>query len=323
MSFKDIIGHERPLRLLQRAVLTDHLPHAYLWSGPEGIGKRLTALTLAKALNCNEGREDCCDTCIACKKIDGSNHPDVSVIQPDGQFIKIDAIRQLQRSLNYRPYEGRRRVCILDGADRMKAEGANALLKTLEEPPADTLLILLATQTTRLLPTIVSRCQEVRFTSLPVGQVVEELTSRLSMGGEEARTLAELSQGSLGKALEIQEQEVWQKRPEIIQDLMELPSKDIDQAFALAQSLKDLGENLTLVFPMMISWYRDLIIWNEFQDVDRLINQDLWEKIEDKAVGMTRRSLGRRIEAIHEASNLIERNVNPLLTLENLVLQLR
>lgn len=205
----------------------------------------------------------------------------------------------------------------------MKAEGANALLKTLEEPPPDTLLILLATERDLLLPTIVSRCQQVRFTSLPINQMIEELTRRLSMEKREAKTVAELSQGSLGRALEMFNHEVWEKRPKIIQDLMDLPSQDVQRAFTIAESLADFGESLPLVFPVMISWYRDLIIWNEQKDVDRLINQDFYEEIRERAVLMSRRSLVRRIEAINQMSKALSRNVNRLLAMESLMLQLR
>ncbi len=323
MRFEEIIGHQQSIRLLQRAMLTDHLPQAYLFHGPDGVGKKLTALTLAKVLNCGEEGEDCCDRCLSCRKIEASNHPDVSVVCPDGQFIRIDAIRQLQRSLNYRPYEGKRRVCVLDGADRMKTESANALLKTLEEPPPDTLLILLTAETDLLLPTIVSRCQQVRFTSLPIDQMIEELTRRLSVGKREAKTVAELSQGSLGRALEMFDHEVWERRPKIVEDLMDLPYRDVRWTFSTAESLADFGENLSLVFPIMISWYRDLIMWNEQKDVDRLINQDFHEQIRERAALMSRRSLIRRIDAINQTSKALDRNVNRLLVIENLLLQLR
>lgn len=323
MSFKDIIGHQRPLRLLQKAILSDHLPQAYLFYGPEGVGKRLTALTLAKALNCEEEEGDCCDTCLSCRKIGDSNHPDVSVICRDGQFIRIESIRQLQRSLSYRPYEGKRRVCVLDGADRMKVESANALLKTLEEPPPDTLFILLTTEKDSLLPTIVSRCQDLGFTSLPIDQMVEHLTPRLSIAEVEAKTVAELSQGSLGRALEMVDHEVCEKRPKIIQDLIELPSQDARWAFSKAESLENLGESLFFVFPIMISWYRDLIIWKERQDADRLINQDFCEEIKGRAAIMSARSLFRRIEAINKTSRALEYNANRLLAMESLMLELR
>jgi len=323
MDFKEIIGHRRPIRLLQKAILNDHIPQAYLFLGPEGIGKKITALTLAKALNCEEKREDACEKCLSCRKIEDANHPDVFVINPDGQFIRIEQIRQLQRSLSYRPYEGRKRVCILDGADRMKAEGANALLKTLEEPPPATLLILLATERDSLLPTIVSRCQQVSFTSLPIDQMSEALTERLSLDDIKARTLAELSQGSPGRAIQMFHHEVWEKRPKIIQDLIDLSSQGVARAFAMAESLANLGEDLSLVFPLMISWYRDLIIWNEQKDADRLINRDFCEKVKEGATRMSRRSLVRRIEAINQTSKALDRNVNRRLAMESLMLQLR
>ena len=323
MNFNEIIGHRRPIRLLQKAILNDHLPQAYLFHGPEGIGKRLTAVTLAKAVNCKEGKEDCCDECLSCRKIEDSNHPDVMVIRPDGQFIRIDSIRQLRRALSYRVYEGKRRVCILDGADQMKAEGANALLKTLEEPPPDTLLILVARERESLLPTIVSRCQQVRFTSLPIDEMIEELTRRLSMEKGETKILAELSQGSLGRAAEMFEHEVWEKRPEIIRDLMDLSSQGVKQAFAMAESLAGLGESLPLLFPVMMSWYRDLIVWNEQQNVDRLVNQDFCEEVKEKAVLMSPRSLVRRVEAINQMSKALRLNANPRLAMESLMLQLR
>ncbi len=323
MSFEQIIGHRRPIRLLQKAIVNDHLPHAYLFLGPEGIGKKITALSLAKALNCEERREDCCDRCLSCRKIEDGNHPDVSVISPDGQFIRIEQIRQLQRSLSYRPYEGRKRVCIFDGADRMKAEGANALLKTLEEPPPETLLILLAPERNSLLPTISSRCQQMSFAPLPIDEMSEELTNRLSLEKREARTLAGLSQGSPGRAIEMFHHEIWQRRQKIIQNLIDLGSQGVQGAFATAESLANFGEDLPLVFPLMISWYRDLIIWNEQRDVDRLINQDFSEIIKEKAVLMCRKSLVRRIEAINETSKVLSRNANRLLAMENLMLQLR
>jgi DNA polymerase-3 subunit delta' len=309
--------------MLQRAIVNDHLPHAYLFVGTEGIGKKLTALNLAKTVNCEEGKEDSCDRCLSCRKIEDANHPDVSVITPEGQFIRIDKIRELQRSMSYRPFEGKMRVCIVDGADHMKVEGANALLKTLEEPPPRTLLILLASETDLLLPTIISRCQQITFTALSTDQMVTELTERHTIEEREARTVAALAQGSLGRALQILEQEIWEKRSEVIHEIMDLPSHDVGKAFAVAGSLADFGESLPLVFLVMMTWYRDLIIWNEQRSTDLLINQDLCEEVKKAASQMSRRSLIRRIEAIHETSRALSRNANRLLALENLLLQLR
>ena len=166
MAFKDVLGHARPIALLQRAIKNEKVVNSYLFLGNEGIGKKDVALQFAKALNCLEGevkREDACDHCTSCKKIDHGLHPDVLLIEPEGQTIKVDQVRQMQRDLAYRPYEGKRRVCILTAADRMAPHISNTLLKTLEEPPLHTVIILLANNSRFMLPTILSRCQLVRF----------------------------------------------------------------------------------------------------------------------------------------------------------------
>ncbi len=180
MSFKNVIGHQKQIELLQRAIVNDKVVHTYLFFGNEGIGKRWVALQFAKALNCLErGAEegDACDRCISCRKIDGALHPDVSFLEPEGpsQLIKVEAMRQMQRELAFRPYEGKRRVCVLTTADRMAPEISNTLLKTLEEPPLHTVMILLAKSARALLPTILSRCQQIPFNPLPFPSLTQWL----------------------------------------------------------------------------------------------------------------------------------------------------
>jgi DNA polymerase-3 subunit delta' len=161
------------------------------------------------------------------------------------------------------------------------------------------------------------------FTRLPMDQMVGELTNRHAIGEREARTLAALAQGSLGRALQMLDHAVWERRVEIIHGLMDLPGQRVQNAFTLAQSLVDFGENLPLVFLVMISWYRDLILWNEGRDLDGLINQDLREEVRRGGSRMSRRSLIRRIEAVNETSKALRRNANRLLAMEHLLLQLR
>ncbi len=174
MSFKDVIGHKKPIELLRRAIINDRVVHSYLFLGNEGIGKRWVALQFAKALNCLERRaeeSDACDRCLSCKKIDAELHPDVTVLEPEGQAIKVDQVRQMLRDLAYRPYEGKRRVCILTAADRMAPNMSNTLLKTLEEPPLHTVIILVANSSKAILPTILSRCQQIPFNPLPLSSL--------------------------------------------------------------------------------------------------------------------------------------------------------
>ena len=167
------------LRLLQRHLAQGRVPSAFLFTGPEGVGKRLTAFEVAKALNCERLAEEACDQCEQCRRIDRRVHPDVHELTPQGalEAIRIDEIRQVMSRIALRPFMARVQVVILDGADRLTEEAANSLLKLLEEPPGHARLFLLASQPTRCLPTIVSRCEMVRFWRLPSALVEAVLQS--------------------------------------------------------------------------------------------------------------------------------------------------
>ena len=173
MSFSGIVSQERPIKILQQQIKSDRLSHAYLFTGPDAIGKRLFAKNFAKVLNCQDVKEntefiDCCDKCPSCKKIENFNHPDIGWLKPEGArgSIKIEDIRQLQDALFFKPYEAKWKFYIVLDADFMTEQASNALLKTLEEPPKGSILILTTNNIHRLLDTIVSRCQIVKFSPL-------------------------------------------------------------------------------------------------------------------------------------------------------------
>ena len=172
MTFSRIIGHDRQKSILQRALSGGRLAHAYLFAGPEGVGKRLMALAVARALFCMTGNG--CGECAACRKLEHSNHPDLHVLEPDGASIKIEQVRAIQRDLSLRPGEGSRKICLIEAAETTTTGAANALLKTLEEPRGDTLLILLTSQPQRLLETIRSRCQPLHFARQSLGLIQSE-----------------------------------------------------------------------------------------------------------------------------------------------------
>ena len=179
MSFQRILGQDQPKRIIQNALANNSVSHAYLFYGPESIGKKLTAVEFAKALNCEvSGPKDNCGDCPACRKIDQGIHPDFFLLEPQkssptgrNASIKVEEIRELQKKLAYLPYEAKTKVAIIDGAETMNPQAANTLLKTLEEPPASTILILIASNPYQLLPTLVSRCQGVKFHLLSTGAV--------------------------------------------------------------------------------------------------------------------------------------------------------
>jgi len=164
MALKDIVGQERALKILFGMLKRDRVPSALLFSGDTGIGKRLAAVNYAKAINCLEPVDlDCCDTCVSCKKIDAATHPDITFTFPEKDEIKIDAVRKLEEKLFFKALEGRRKIAIVDDADTMNINAANAFLKTLEEPPRDSLVVLVSSNPDGLPDTIRSRCIAIRF----------------------------------------------------------------------------------------------------------------------------------------------------------------
>jgi DNA polymerase III subunit delta' len=323
MSFKDVLGHSMPIEFLKRAIHQDKVSHSYLFLGNEGIGKKLAALQFAKALNCLEGvieKGEACDRCLSCKKIDHHLHPDVLILEPEGQTLKVDQVRQMQKDLAYRPYEGRRRVCILTAADRMAPNMSNTLLKTLEEPPLHTVIILLANNPRLLLPTILSRCQPIRFHPLPIPLVSNWLMEHKGFNEEEAHLLASLSEGSPGKALEIREEIDQIPREELLMDFVGLKSLPFEKKESWAESLSSNRENLILILEVAKTLLRDLVMMKTLKDRSKLIHSDLLREMEVLATKWNLSSLLNRMEVLHQTILAIRSNANMTLALEAMML---
>ena len=223
MPFSDIVGHEQTKALLQAAIARDRLAHAYLFHGTDRIGKRLLAIRLAQALLCDGGASSCardsCGLCRSCRQIDAQIHPDFTVIRPDPELanpqIKIEQIREIEQQLIYRPLIGDRKICLIDEADRLTIGAANALLKTLEEPPDHSLFLLITSRASALPVTIRSRCQAVRLTPPARTQIEAAVILRRNLPPADARFLAILSEGQLGRALEWNVEEEKARREEL------------------------------------------------------------------------------------------------------------
>jgi DNA polymerase III subunit delta' len=216
MSFEAIVGHDRPLKVLRRALATARVAHAYLFWGPDGVGKETVAREVARALLCADPgalpRAAACGSCPPCRKVASGAHADLHLLAPTGSSIPIAGVRSLQEALGYQAFERGRKVAIIQDSFRLTREASNALLKTVEEPPGGTYLILLAHHRSQLLPTLVSRCQSLRFDPIP-----EDAVRRLlEAGGTDpgaARILAESAGGCPGA--------VWGQEPEAFAALEE------------------------------------------------------------------------------------------------------
>ena len=228
MSFKALVGNERNKEVLQRLFERKRLGATFIFSGPEGVGKRQFALTLAKSANCvhaGSGSNDSCDECPSCHRVGLGTHSDVVTVRPDGNFIKVGQARELARELHFRPREGTQRFFIIDEADRLREEAASALLKTLEEPPLTSTILLITSRPSSLLPTVLSRAQRITFSALSLREMEDYLIRTFRRPQDESSLLARLTEGRIGQATAVDLAEYKKERRELI-ELLELLAGD-------------------------------------------------------------------------------------------------
>ncbi|MDY0212500.1 MAG: DNA polymerase III subunit delta' [Desulfuromonadaceae bacterium] len=318
-SFAAIIGHERQKKLLRHAFTSGKLAHAYLFSGFEGIGKRLMALALARLVFCDAGNG--CGKCNSCRRIDHNNHPDLHTLEPDGQFIKIEQIRTLQRALAYRPLESSRHIVLIDAAERLHPGAANALLKTLEEPPHGTIIILLSSQPQALLPTVRSRCQHLPFSRLRQADIDKVLHGQVNDETERS-ILAALAQGSLNKAFGSDRDFYLNTRREVFTHISRLQPGSILPMLDLAAELGADRAYAEAVTDILISCYRDLFIITARGSSALLVNTDLEQNLLHLASRHTPATVLTMLESILRCRIYLQHNVNPLLAMEWLLSRL-
>jgi DNA polymerase-3 subunit delta' len=327
MSFSGILGHTRETEILKSAIVSGKVPHAFLFAGPDGIGKRLVAKAFSGALNCSSGSDDACGACADCSMMESAIHPNLIEISPvdkDGEkdpqgLIRINQIREVQNSLRYRVERGMKTV-IVDGADRLVPAAAHAFLKTLEEPPPGSVIILVTSKASDLLPTILSRCQRINFRPLPEEVVKGFLAGSKGLSANEAGAVARLSGGSLSKAAAFVDDGSLQKRREVIQRLSSIGPGDTAEALKFAEELSKM-DGLDDLLEFMKSWYRDRIVASE--GAPHLIaNNDMERHLKDAGVGEFNR-LCSAFWAVEEARKSIAppRYANKQLTLEVLILK--
>lgn len=315
-----VVGHEWAVSLLQRALRRKELSHAYLFTGPEGVGKMTLAQALARALLCSRVGESPCGTCQACRLTQSGSHPDLHVILPATRSdrIGISQVRELTRQLSLTPSLGRYRVAILADFDRASPSAANALLKTLEEPPAYAILVLLAPDADSLLPTVVSRCQVVPLRPLPLSTVARALEERWGVDPERARLLAHLSGGRLGWAVRAsRDPSVLERRRRWLEDLSQLLQASLVDRFRYAEALAE-DEAVEQVLQVWSSWWRDVMVLAAGAE-GMLTNSDMLELLRRHAqhVGLARARAV--VDATCRTADLLRRNVNRRLALEVLV----
>lgn len=314
LCFAGIIGQDKAKTLLHRAVEQNRLSHALLFKGPMGVGKKTFARIFAAFVNCQQPeKNESCGRCPSCLKFQASSHPDFIVIEPEGAAIKINQVRELKKILAFPPLEAKIRVVLLCDIHTMRREAANSLLKTLEEPPEQTMLILTADEAGVILPTILSRCQTVPFFPLPQEEVAKILTQEAEIEPESAATLAAIAEGSLGRARLLLTKDLLGMRREIIDNLLrcEPDTPATIQTFGeLAESAAKLKEDLSELLELITTWHHDLILHSHGAP-GKIINQDLRATFTPACRRWSSRQLSERLRLIDTARKQLARNCNP------------
>jgi DNA polymerase-3 subunit delta' len=259
VRFADVIGHDRVIERLQRATASGRLPHTYLFSGPEGVGKYTTACALAARLLCDAPGDDSCGSCAGCAAAVRETHPDFVVVRRmDGAAeVKIDQVRELQRRIRLRPVHVQRKIVILDDAHRLNLSAQNALLKTFEEPPGSVLLILVASNAAALLPTVLSRCQRINFFPLPDDVVEALLVKHGDISADAARDLARYADGSIGQGLLLKTDLIDRARTQLLPVLQDLEKRPYADLVEVTQEWARIpAADLQLMLRAPLAWYR-------------------------------------------------------------------
>jgi DNA polymerase-3 subunit delta' len=314
MPFCELIGQEQAIRVVQAYLRNGRLSGGYLFTGPEGVGKKKLCMLLAQALVCEGRGFDACGACPSCRRAVSLQHPDIHCIGPDGAEIRIEQIRQIQRVLSFRSYEGGRKVCVIDDAHRLNAESANCLLKVLEEPPAESLIFLISSKPALLLKTVISRCKTVKCSALPRARLEQFLREYHKVDRELAHFLAYYTGGSIGQALRLREHMGLEAKNSALDEMI-AAGRAAGRPESGRQLLReDVREELEL----LASWLRDVMLVKAGVDKDEVAHADRW--LDLCAWGRVFRfhRLYEIMKLLADSLLYLEQNVNPRLIVSSL-----
>jgi len=327
MSFNDIVGQERAIKILIKSLKENKFPSSYIFVGSEGIGKKLTAIEFTKVVNClnlNKNSE-ACEDCQSCREISKQRSPDLKIIEPTKSSIKIEQIREMRKEIGLKPFKNRKKIYIIDKAEKMTIEASNCLLKTIEEPPYYAIIILICSKIDPILPTIVSRCQIINFGLISSYKIKEFLINKnKNIEKEKAEIISKLAQGSIGSALKLLSgKEYFIRREEVLDYLSAIsPGKYNEDVFAKVEKMVSEIDRIEETLEIIKLWYRDILIIKNTGDQKYIANFDKLEILEEKSQIYSQEILIDILDYLEQIEEYLIKNVNKRLILERLYIKM-
>ncbi len=322
MNFSRVVGQDEIKKSLINSINKNQISHCYIFEGPKGMGKYELATVFAQALLCNDFKNEPCNKCSSCLKVNSENHPDLHIINIDGTTIKREQIDELINSIYKKPYEASKKIYIIKEAQEMTPQAANTFLKTLEEPPKDSVIILLTTNSNLLLSTIVSRCQHIKLKNVSKEVIKSYLDDNCNITEEIAELAAFYSKGILNKAINIVsgKDNTLNFRVEIIKLFDKIINSDSEVIYDLENYFEEQKDNIDLIIEIMMTWVRDIMfIKNNMEEL--IINKDFKQLI--IMHGEQMRNNSNIIEYMQQVSENIKSNVNYKLAVDNMLLRIQ
>ena len=326
LSFQDIIGHEQIKEHFQQAIENHRVSHAYILTGEAGMGRKSLANAFALTLLCEKGKSEPCMECHACKQVLSGNHPDLIYVSHEKPgSIGVDDIRtQINDTILVRPYSSYYKIYIVDEAEKMTQQAQNALLKTIEEPPSYAIILLLTTNQEAFLPTILSRCVQLKLKPLKDFVVKSYLTEHLGVPEADADVYAAFARGNLGKAISLASSEEFQlMRQEVMHLLKHLKDADISELLDYIRKLKEDSLDIYECLDFMQLWYRDVLLYKATKDINGVIFSDQMKYIKERANTSSYEGIETILKALETAKVRLKANVNFDLVMELLLLTIK
>ena len=322
MDFNQIIGHQRQIRILKKSIEENTISHSYLFEGQEGLGKRKVAQAFSKALLCKGSGDKPCNKCSSCIKFDTDNHPDFKILSPTKGLIAKKEIDELISSISTLPFESERKIYLIDQGDSIMLRSQNNLLKTLEEPPKYIVIIIVTSNVNRIIPTILSRCQNIKFHLIENRAIIDLLKKDYELGEEKASIIGSFAKGSMKKAIEMAESnEFFERREEIIKIIDEIVNGNKIRIFTASELLNKNKDKIEEILDIFIYWFRDLLIYKELGESDLIVNSDKINMLCQQSF-LDMRKINDIIYSIEMTKINVKRNVNFNLSIETMLLNI-